>query len=113
MKDFEKACEENEIERDYELEQENAISFLKGSKTAIVTFTQGRFISKIYKLAEKYPDEVEIIAENKNKEGNVSSIVARIPTHYIKISNLKKDLSEEEREVLRERMRNNVLNATP
>ena len=101
---FEKECEKNETERNYELEEENAISFLRGSKTATVTFSQGRFISKIYKLAEKFPEDVQIVAENKNKEGNVSSIVAHIPTHYLNISNRKRELSDEERKAIGERL---------
>lgn len=104
MKEFEKTTAEVEKDRDYELEQENCIEFLKGSKTATVTFTQGRFISKIYKLSEKFPEEVQIVAENKNKDGNVTSIVAHIPTHYIKISNAKRELSEEERKAIGERL---------
>lgn len=104
MKEFEKTTAEVEKDRDYELEQENCIEFLKGSKTATVTFTQGRFISKIYKLAEKFPEDVQIVAENKNKEGNVSSIVAHIPTHYLNISNRKRELSDEERKAIGERL---------
>lgn len=103
MNSFELACEEVEHNRDYELSQENVISFLKGSDTATVTFSQGRYITKIKKLAEKYPDEVQICSENKD-----GSIVAHIPVSYIKINNSKREISEEERELLRERARNNL-----
>jgi hypothetical protein len=106
MKEFEKECEKNEAERDYELEQENCISFLKGSKTATVTFSQGKYISKIEKLAVKFPDEVTIIHRNYHPSGNISSIVAHIPTSYIKINNSKRDLSEEERKAMGERLNN-------
>ena len=108
MKEFEKECEKNEAERDYELEQENCISFLKGSKTATVTFTQGRYISKIEKLAVKFPEEVKICHRNYNSSGNISSIVAHIPTSYIKINNSKRDLSEEERKAMGERLNNTL-----
>lgn len=74
-----------------ETEQENVIEFLRDSKTATVTFSQGRYISKIKKLAEKYPDEVQIVHENR------SSIVAHIPTKYIKV-NHPKVVSDEQRE---------------
>lgn len=107
MKEFEKECEKNEAERDYELEQENCISFLKGSKTATVTFTQGRYISKIEKLAVKFPEEVKICHRNYNSSGNISSIVAHIPTSYVKINNSKRELSDEERKALSERAKNN------
>lgn len=103
MNDFEKACNEVEKDRDYEAEQENAISFLKGAKVMTVTFTQGRFITKVEKLAKRFPDEVEITHRNYNRDGGLSSIVAHLPVHYLKLSNLKKDLSEEERKAMRER----------
>lgn len=99
MNEFEKASDAIEKDRDYRVNNENVIEFLRGATTATISFSQGRFISKIKKLAEKYPDEVEIVAENKD-----GSIVAHIPTHYIKITNLKKDLSDEERETIRERL---------
>lgn len=107
MNEFEKACSEVEQDRNYEMDNENAISFVRDSKVATVTFSQGRYISKIEKLAERFPDEVKIVARNKNREGNVSSIVAYIPTTYIKINNRTRELSEEERKVLSERARNN------
>lgn len=105
MNEFEKACEEVE-KRSYESDCENAIEWIRDSDIATVTFSQGRFITKIRKLAEKYPDEVQIVAENKKRDGNVSSIVAHIPTRYIQISNRKRDLSEEDRKVLSERAKN-------
>ena len=101
MNEFEKACSEVEKDRNYEYSQENCIEFLRGAKTATVCFSQGRYISKIKKLAEKYPEEVQITAENKD-----GSIVAHIPVSYIKINNSKREISEEERELLRERARN-------
>lgn len=103
MNEFEKACEQAEKDRNYEYSQENCIEFLRGAKTATVCFSQGRYISKIKKLAEKYPEEVQITAENKD-----GSIVAHIPVSYIKINNSKREISEEERELLRERARNNL-----
>lgn len=81
------------------MNNENVIEFLRGATTATVSFSQGRFISKIKKLAEKYPDEVEIVAENKD-----GSIVAHIPTRYIKISSNKIEMSEEERKAIGERL---------
>lgn len=107
MKEFEKACEEAEKDRDYELEQENAIEWIRNSNKATVTFSQGRFISKIEKLAKRFPNEVEIVNRNYNNSGNVSSIVAHIPVSYIKLNNRTPNLSDEEREALRERARNN------
>ena len=101
MKEFEKACEEAEKDRDYDLEQENAISWLKNSDRCTVTLSQGRYISKVEKLAKKFPEEVQIVARNKG------SIVAHLPVSYIKINNPKRELSEEEREMLSERAKYN------
>ncbi len=94
---FEKECEIVEAERNYELEEENVISFLKGSKIATATFSQGRYITRIEKLAKKHPDKVQIVARNKN------SIVAHIPVKAIKINIIEgRELTEEEKERAKE-----------
>ena len=91
MKEFEKACEEAEKDRDYELEQENAIEWIRNSNKATVTFSQGRYITRIEKLAKKHPDKVQIVARNKN------SIVAHIPVKAIKINIIEgRERTEEE-----------------
>lgn len=81
---------------------ENVIEFLKGAETATVTFCQGRYISKIKKLAEKFPDECEIVAESPG-----SSIMAHIPVKWIKINNASKtnkEYTEEEKQIMRKRL---------
>lgn len=79
--------------------QENCIEWIKGSKTATVTFPRGKFATKIRKFAERYPDEVQIC--NENTDG---SIVAHIPVDYITIRKPKKmNYTEEQLEALRER----------
>jgi hypothetical protein len=94
---FEKECEIVEAERNYELEEENVISFLKDSKIATVTFSQGRYITRIEKLAKKHPDKVQIVARNKN------SIVAHIPVKSIKINIIEgRELTEEEKKRAKE-----------
>lgn len=81
-------------------DHENVIEFERDSKTATVTFCQGRYISRIKKLAERFPDDVEIISDGK-------SLVAHIPSRWIKINPPKQlDLSDERREELAERLRN-------
>lgn len=111
MNEFEKACSEVEQDRNYEADCENAIEWIRNSDTATVMFSQGRYITKIRKLAEKHPDEVQIVAENKNSDGYVGSIVAHIPVHYIQISNRKRELSEEERKAIGERLRSYAVDA--
>lgn len=69
---------------------ENVIEFLRNQETATLTLSQGSFISKVKKLAGKYPNECKIIAENKD-----GSILAHIPTKWIKINANKVTVSEE------------------
>lgn len=56
-------------------------------------------ITKIKKLATEHPEQVEIIAENKD-----GSIYAHIPTAWVKI-NPKREISEEEKENMRIRIK--------
>lgn len=81
---------------------ENVIEFVKNADMATVTFCQTRFISKIRKLAEMYPGECEIIAENKD-----GSILARLPVKWIRISKITKaakEYTEEEKREFVERL---------
>lgn len=82
---------------------ENVVEWQRNSPMATVTFCQGKYITKIRKLAERFPDECEIVAENED-----GSIMAHIPTKWIKINNPRREISDEEREELAERMRNQV-----
>lgn len=59
---------------------ENVIEFIKDSDVMGVTLSQGRFISKVKKLAKEHPEDVKIIAENKD-----GSIFAHIPVSYLSI----------------------------
>ena len=83
---------------------ENAIEFIKHSKRATVTFSQGRYISRIKKLAEKYPEECEIVAINKST-GERESICTHIPTAWIRITPpAVRELTEEQKEELTRRL---------
>lgn len=77
---------------------ENAIEFIKDSERAIVTFSQGRYKTKIRNLAAERPEECEILAENKD-----GSICAHVPVAWVKISP-PKSVSEEQRMKAREQM---------
>lgn len=83
---------------------ENVIEFLRNQNTATVCFCQPRFANRVKSLAEKFPDEVKITAENKD-----GSIVAHIPTDWVKI-NPPRPMSEERRAELAERFRRLRLN---
>lgn len=82
---------------DWSEDYENEIEFLKGDNRATVTFSQARFVSKIKQLAEEYPDDVKVIADNKNKDGNTASICASLPVSWIVKPGKPKELSEEQK----------------
>ena len=77
---------------------ENVIEFIKDDERATATFSQGRYKSRIMKLAKERPTECQIVAENKD-----GSLCAHIPVSWIKITPTR-ELSEEQREKSRERM---------
>lgn len=81
---------------------ENVIEFMKDSGRATVSFSQGRYKSRIKKLAAERPEECEIVAENKD-----GSLCAHIPVAWIKIKPTQQ-ITEEQREVMAERMRRNI-----
>lgn len=84
-----------------DVNNENNIEFLRDAKIATCSFSQGRFISKMKKLAEKYPDECQIVAENKD-----GSIVAHFPVKWVKISKREgRTLTDEEKKVKAEQLR--------
>ena len=85
--------------------RENAIEWINGQELVTVTLSQGRYISKLKRLAEKFPEEVEIVKINED-----GTVLAHIPLSYIKINRASRNLTEEEREELSERARNNFHN---
>lgn len=80
---------------------ENVIEFIRDEKTATVSFTQGRYITRIKELAKQKPDECKIVYTNKD-----GSIVAHIPTSWIKI-NPSRELSDEVKEKYKQMALNN------
>lgn len=89
---------------------ENVIEFAKHSERATVTFSQGRYVSRIKKLAEKYPEDCEIVALNKSaREGEI--ICAHIPTAWIRIAPpTVMSLTDEQREAIRKRLHGDSYN---
>ena len=81
-------------------ERENAIEWLEGSKTMTVTISNRKIANRIRKLKEQHPDEVEIVADGPENGGY---LYAHIPTEWLKIRP-KRELTEEERKVLTERI---------
>lgn len=99
MNEFEKVSDEVSTPN-YETSSECAIEWVRGDKTATVTFpSANKFNSKIRHLAEEYPEEVKIRHENHD-----GSLVATIPVRFIKIGAPRK-ISDEQREAAAERFR--------
>lgn len=82
---------------------ENVIEFWRGAGTALVTFSQGRYISQVKALAERFPEDVKIL---KLPEDNHGYLLARLPVRYIKIRP-PVQMSQEQRDALAKRAREN------
>ena len=89
------------MNNEYDTCQENVIEWIKGQRTCVVTFSNQKHINKIKALYEEYKDDFTYFKENKD-----GTICAKIPLKWIKISNTKREYSEEQKEKLRERMKN-------
>lgn len=77
---------------------ENGIEFIKDAETAVAQFSQGRFKTRIKRLAAKHPEECQILAENPD-----GTLLAHIPVEWVKISP-PAARSELQRELSRKRM---------
>ena len=83
--------------------KETAFDYLDVDDKATFCSSERRWINKMIKLSEKFPDEVKI---DCMPEDNGGVILAHLPKNWLKISPPKKvNLSEEEREKRAERFR--------
>lgn len=64
---------------------ENVIEWIRDEKRATLSLSQRRTISRVKQLAEQYPEECQIVAENKD-----GSVCAHVPVSWVKISPPKK-----------------------
>lgn len=78
--------------------KENVIEWIENGKTATVTLSQKRHITKIKKLAAECPEDVKIVAENAD-----GSICAHMPVKYIKIGR-PRAMSDENKEKAKQRI---------
>ena len=78
---------------------ENCFEFLKGSNRATLSITESRYKTRVIKLKERYPDDVDYVI---NKDG---SMCAHVPAKWLKINPIKV-LSESDKEMLTERLKN-------
>lgn len=98
-------CKPGDILRpDYEGNAENVIEWVKDENRATLSLSQRRTITRVKRLAERYPDQSFILAENED-----GSLYAHIPVSWIKI-NPPKELTKEQRNKQADLFRKNVLN---
>lgn len=100
-------CDTREIALPDHSNVENVIEWVKDGKTATLSLTQGRTISKVMKLAKNRPGECKIIAENKD-----GSICARVPIGWVRINPPKQFTDEQKKEMASRLNRNNFDLAT-
>jgi nucleoside-triphosphatase THEP1 len=80
--------------------KENVLEWLNGQTKVTCTLNDPKYIRIVKELAKKKPDKVTIDAENKD-----GSIVATIPKSAIKINIVTRELTEEQRAEMSERMK--------
>lgn len=78
---------------------ENCIEFLNNQHTITVSFCALKWINKVKRLQQEYPNEVKIVSENQD-----GSICAKLPIKFLKISAPRK-MSDEQRLAASERFK--------
>ena len=79
---------------------ENAYEWLRGQKVIAGTLCRGRAQNRIRALAQAYPDEVQILADNAD-----GSIFFHMPISYLPLPRrpVRRELTEEQKEISRQR----------
>lgn len=80
--------------------KENVIEWITGEDTISVTLSQTKHINKVERLAKKYPDLVQILKRNSD-----GSIFAHLPLKSLKLNIITNNLTEEQRKVRAERLK--------
>jgi hypothetical protein len=82
---------------------ENMVEFISGTRSATVSFTNPKHIRKIKELYEEHKEDFKYFKLNSD-----GSVCAKIPLKWIRISpgrtGAKRELTEEQRQALRERL---------
>jgi len=80
--------------------RETTWSHIQGEVTGTLYTAENKWINKIYKWKQQYPDQVDIKHINEDK-----SIVVHIPAKWFKVSPTKR-VSEKNKIAAKERMKN-------
>lgn len=85
---------------------ETSIEFIREDEYAYWFSSDRKYMNKIYKMAQDYPNEVKIITDERDKEEG--GIEIRIPSNWFKMPKApsKKNLTREQREAAAIRMKN-------
>ena len=82
--------------------RENVIEWLNGQDRVSCTVSQKRLVNQLKRLAEQYPDEVQI--DDINKDGTV---FAHAPLKWVNIKKPRQvEMSDERKDMLRMRLQN-------
>lgn len=82
--------------------KETSVDFLNVDKHATFCSSETKWINKILKLQESYPDKVEIAYAPEENDG---MIVAHLPKNWFKISPpRKREMTDEQRAAAAERL---------
>jgi len=79
---------------------ENMIEWITGQRTITVSFSDQTMIRKVKELHKKFPEKIKIKAENED-----GTIYAQLPKSALKLSIIKRQLTEEQKEQAAERLR--------
>ena len=82
--------------------KETNINYVDVDDVVSVTTFQRKYINKLKALAEKYPEEVRIIAENSD-----GTAVFSLPKKYVHISfgeRSRREMTEDQKDAARERL---------
>ena len=83
--------------------KETCIEYLDIDKHATFCSSERKWINKIYKLKEKYPNDVHIEVSEEENDG---MIIAQVPKTWMKLSPPKQvNFTDEQRAAMAERMR--------
>ena len=81
---------------------ETACDYLSCDKYATFCSSETKWINKILKLAEEYPDQVEIQVLPEDNQG---MILAHVPKNWFKLNpTRKRNMTEEQRQAIAERL---------
>ena len=81
-------------------EKETSVGYIVGDKYVSVSTDERKYINKILKYKENYPDDVVIVYQNKD-----GSITANLPQKWFKFPSPPKSMSEENKQKVAQRMR--------